>query len=475
MENIIIILGPKTEDIRLELDVHYASSVTVIGSYNTPEDFHREYYKKTMRVDRIIVAEGAISHNPYDELTKMKEVLETFFAEFKEVFFLVQKDSPSIELLEMLKTDLGARGDLLRVFDNKTYNGRMVINYCLGSIMRKHFVEQGTEFQEVVRERINGTTTFEIEDEKVEEEETDIVIIESSKSTSKEFQMKKNNLLSTAQSHRDLSWEISPLIKDITKLNELNTLAENSKRYEIDYSDFYLKDKVKKELENVMIVTGEERSGKSSNALALAKSFSATGKRVLLIETDLKSLGLSDLIERSGLPVSAMLMQDFLDFKNAIRTIANTQRRINAIVANSETFKALSEINHLSLINMLTICAKKYFDLVIIDISLEDTEECRALLHMAKKVVIATPNKVSSIVSTYKAISELDSLNTVREKYLFIPNRMFNQIQGVIPDTNIEIKTVIKALFGEDSRIISALKIVGFELDESLFRSINAK
>lgn len=475
MEDIIIILGPKTEEIHKILDVHHINSVNVIASYDSIESFHSEYHKKILRVDRIIITEGAFAHNPYDELTFSKEVLDSTFADYKEVFFLTTKNPATLELLEMLKSDLGDKGDLIRVFDNERYNAGMIINYCLGATTRRHFIDTKPEFDEIVRERINGEGTFILEDESNDNADTEIVVVESIRDKALDFETKVNNLLATANSHKDLTWEKSPLIKDISKLNELSDEAYKAKRYEIDYSTFYLKDKIIKSDNNVITVSGDTRSGKTSLSVALAKSFTATGKRVLMIETDLKSMGLSDFLERSGLPMTAMLTQDFLDFKNSIRTLANSQKKLNAIVANSLTIKDLGKINHSSFINMLVMCCKKYFDLVIVDMQLQNVEDCKPVIIASSKVVLTFANRLSSLVSTFKTVGASDILTMVSQKFILVPCSVFSEIDGLSMDTVNELTSATKHLFGAETKVLSVVKIKGLDLDDSLYRAINSK
>lgn len=475
MENIIIILGPKTEEMHMILDGYYANSVTVEASFKTINDFYRVYNEKVMKVDRIVIMESAFSHDTYAELTDLKEVLNTFYASFNEVFMLTSTNKDTIEIISMLKGEMGEKGERVKIYDNEGYNPRMIIEYCLGNVTKRHHTKGKTEYEEIIRVKRNSENTFQVETEDGPSEDTEVVVLGNKNTSLAELEERRKSLIALAQTSKDLTWEGSPILKDITRINELVELSSNLQRYEIDYSYYFLSDKVKEVDNNIVIVTGEKRSGKSMMSLAIATSASDAGKKVLLIDSDLMSLGLSDLCERSNLNMTPMLLQSFLRFSDSIKTIVKARGNLHAVLVNSDSKFQLEGLEASSLINMIASCASKYYDLVVVDTPLPEIANSKPLFKNCFKTVYTVPATVTSILSSYKSYKNESTFELVSEKLLVVPTSIYNQVEGVLQDSDRDIKLTIKHLFGEDISSMPPIRLAGLEMDASLYRAVSSK
>lgn len=479
MDKIILILGEQTDDIRRILDSHYSDGVTVINAFKTPKEFSEHYKNHPLRVDRIIVSEMSFRSDLYGETQELRDSLEKYFIQFNQCYFLLSNNREVNEVMKfMVEDESFNKSDRLRLFYHDTYTSKLVIDYCMNKIPRKHFVQNETQYENIIRTKIDSSSTFKL-DEEDDIESSSIVVLDNDRISTRDLNEKLRNLNSLSNTVTGETWSNNRIIKDLTMIDKLLSEGERVQRFDIDYSSFYLSGKVKDVYKNVYTVTGEGRSGKTVFSYALAKSASTLHK-VLVIDCDLVNLGLSALTEQQKDYATVMVLQDFKsDFKNALRTLVNTNTKLNVIASNTSTLKELGNVDPLSFLSMLAYSCMKYFDMIVIDIPINSLDKVVPLIQKSDKMILTVPTSMSGLYSTVKSINELKLLEdfpTTRK--LLVPVNMFNTIKKSEPLTGRSVKQLIsevyQEVYGTEIVAMTDIEISSFDIDESLMRAVKS-
>lgn len=471
MDNIVIILGDKTSDIKRTLDSHYKEALTVVGAFNTPTEFYEHYKETPLRISRLIVHESSFARDKYTQLENLKKALSIFNVKFDSCYLLISHDKEVKELIDYLKDDdTFINRHKLRHFEHETYTAETLIQYCLDRISRRHFIKTETEFDDIVRVKKDATTTFKLEEDDYEEKST-LVVLDKNAVKSRDLSDKLKNMQSLSNVVSNEFWENNRIIKDIMHIDKLISEGEQVKRFEIDYSTFFLKDKIKKPFRNVYIVTGESRSGKTTMTYGLAKS-SSTKSKTLVIDFDFDNLGLSHLTETQADYATVMLLQDFkTNFKNAIRTLVHSNTKLNVIVSNSKTVGELGELSPIALAQLIAYSCIKYYDSVIIDIPIDLLENVVDLIQRSDKLLITVPNTTNALYSVFQKVIEQELVEKYPNTYkMIVPMAMFSQINKNIYLKGENIQALTSKVFGDEVKCTPNLEFGSFDLEDDLMR-----
>lgn len=463
--NIVIILGDKTQEIGEILDRHYKDSVTVVARFKTPTEFKNHYAEMPLRVNRIIISEDALGDRKIPELTSLRNALDSYFLKFDKCFILTSH-SPEIRDLIDHVTEGFAHRDLIRTFPHEKYTHQLIIDYCLEKIAKRHHVRQETEYEDVVRRRIDGTQTFRLEED---EPDRDLVVLDRKSVQALQKLDKMSNMSSLASIVSDETWTNNKIIKDIAKMETALTVLEEEKVFEIDYSIFQLQKRIRTRRSNFVIVTGERRSGKTSMTYAVGRSFS-TYEKVLLVDYDPKSLGLSYIAESVPSDATIIPLQEFRNnFQAALHTIVESPKNLNVIALNTRTIKELAGMNITNFISMIIQTCAKYFDKVIFDIPITEMTSIVPLFKKAHRIILTVPNSVNNFVSTFNILTELDIKDDlIARKVIFAPVDMFHHIEGIQHLTRQHCQHIVGKLFANGCMVLPPVQFGSFNLDRSL-------
>ena len=481
MENIVIILGERTKDIKRTLDTHYRDSVRVVDAFDTPNEFAEKYSKTPLRADRIIIHESSLLRDRYTNIESIKSTLSGFNVKFKQCYILISYDKDIKELVDyLLEDDTFVNRNKVRSFQHELYTPVQIIEYCLDKIARRHFVTTETEFDDVVRVKRNADSTFKLDNEQEEEEEvrpSELIVLEKDSVRAKELNEKLKNLTSLSNLVENEAWENNRIFRDLLALDRIQQVGQQTKNFNVDYSTFHLKDKVKKVENNIFLVTGEKRSGKTTLTYALGKSASSANKRTLIVDLDFTNFGLSHLTETQVEYASVMLIQDFGTgmFKNALRTLVNSKTNLNVLASNSKTLTALNGIDPMALAQLIAYSCRKYFDVIVVDINFDNIDDCVELINNCEKLIFTVPNTMSCLYDLFNNMKDKGILkNYANAHKVVIPMDIFNKINGNSYLQGSSIKNLTKTVFGEELIALTNLEFKSFNLNEDLLKAIKA-
>ncbi|CAN7288765.1 GumC family protein [Rhizobium sp. LjRoot254] len=172
---------------------------------------------------------------------------------------------------------------------------------------------------------------------------------------------------------RQLAGEVTHSIADLTLTAPLSMFSEGVRRIRVKIEQMLFKRNGGKALETrdgitILVSSTEPGEGKSTVSLALARTLSASGKKVVLIDCDLRKPTIHKLL---GLEASTELVE--LLRGNEIPqlftkiTMKDPMSNLTAIVGGRVGDQATDELLMGDRISRLLAAAKKHFDYVVID------------------------------------------------------------------------------------------------------------
>lgn len=479
MDKILIMFGDQTKDVRRNLEKNYLESITVIDALPTPTDFHAEYAESPLRVQRILINESAILREPFTQIAKLKETLDSFHVQFEKCYILATKGGELERLYSYLATDdtFVSRNKLV-LYTHETYTAGLVTEYCLDNIPKRHFIKDEVEYDEIIRVKRSDQKTFKMIEEDAEEfkPETKMVLMDSDTVTPVEIQEKLKNLISSANSVKGEKWENNKIIKDILSLEQLADISSQVAKYEIDYSRFYTDQDLSTRQKNLYVVTGDKRSGTSTFAYGLAKSAINAKKKVLLLDFATEDFGLSFLVENQKDQSAVMRLQDFRkSFDSALQTLVKGDLLLNIVALNSLTEKELGDIPPLPLLSLIATASQKYFDLVIIDVGIDKLDSIVNIVSNSSKLIITTPSTLTCLYSVFKQIKEKSIIQLFPStRKILVPTSIFNAISKNNYTTSEITRRLTKEVYGDNIGVLSRIHFNSFELTDSLLSAVES-
>lgn len=436
---VILCLGTSTE----------VTANNLLETYGSIEIDHMYMYLEQMcmglsgipvTVDKVLIHEDALGDDPSNTLLGLQTLIDGKFFLAKEILFLLKVDSPVIEYINFIFKDYP------NVFPkfSPVYNFQMITELLGGrDALKQNKVE--LEYAEVVRKKVGSsnsvTLTANSEDGKAS------LVVDDIDSINNLFLKLEAQAHVVAINNKFVSTEaIQPKIGEIDKVDGVP-------------EQFLPEIEEKKEAtKNVLVVSGEKGSGKTSFAYALGKSY-GLNKRTLLIDLNISNLGLSSVIEQMKDNITVVFLHDLLNkggkddvgnTKAIISKLLNSTTNLNALTLSMETKELVRNEEVLaSIVEIILAKLKRHFEIIIIDLPLSKYNQYSFIFNNCNYLLLTFYRNMSSIVSLSTFLAE-SGLHNEWYKLVFVPTDPYRDIAGLDTSSVADLKETASFFMGEN-------------------------
>lgn len=119
-------------------------------------------------------------------------------------------------------------------------------------------------------------------------------------------------------------------------------------------------------LKTIVVTSSVPGEGKSTTSLNLAVAFAQLGKKVLLIDADMRKPSIHKRLELSNLTGLSTILASIADYESAIQILTSDTYQFSVITAGEIPPNPAEMLNSPKMVQLLEIL-KTYYDIIIID------------------------------------------------------------------------------------------------------------
>jgi cellulose biosynthesis protein BcsQ len=446
----MLIAGQDSEKLK---DFLTSKGAMVDVAYCYPDLMSKQETLRNINIDAeklVLLDKYQDNRDIMNELIVLKSLMQWEFFRVKEILFLIKSaHSDYSEYIQLIMRDLAFEAFEIKI--DPEYTASNVYNYILG--LEKEEREERNKWTTIFRQR-KDRTSQNIYMPDVDRKHT---YVPYSYASIVEYDRMREDIV------RMSADKITREKDEIRKDSFYNGDG--------DIPEFENLDIFSVPRENLILITGEQSSGKSTITVGFATSAAHCDKRVLVVDAQENN--------STAINIEILKMRSNVLKMGELSGIGLSP--INRWLEASEGFKlnCISGVGFegdynvkLNLIKyIMSEIPTNHFDVIFVDFPLTKYREMLQLIIKSRKIIITTSLKLSNVISMLNSLDGVDTDRFVAASKLVMPVEMYSKIGDSGYLTVKDLSDMVSKRM-QNTRVTSEVRFVGLNVSADLFSAV---